>query len=85
MLVAMERVGTAMRQKSNWVSINKFFYLVMDKAGGHGTDDAITEYTKRLKEVYNIEIIHQVPRSPFTNVLDLGVWAALQAAVEKKS
>ena len=56
----------------------------MENAGGHGTDDAITEYTKRLKEVYNIEIIHQIPRSPFTNVLDLGVWDALQAAVEKQ-
>jgi len=56
----------------------------MDNAGGHGTDDAIIEYTARLRDVYNIEISHQIPRSPFTNVLDLGVWCALQAAVEKK-
>ena len=52
--------------------------------GGHGTDDAISEYTARLRDVYNITIIHQVPRSPFTNVLDLGVWCSLQARVEKK-
>ena len=55
----------------------------MDNAGGHGTDDAISEYTARLRDVYNITIIHQVPRSPFTNVLDLGVWCSLQARVEK--
>ena len=54
MLAAMERVGTSIRQKYNWVSMNDFFYLVMDNAGGHGTGDAITEYTNRLKDVYNI-------------------------------
>ena len=55
----------------------------MDNAGGHGTDDAITQYTINMKDTYNIEIIHQVPRSPFTNVLDLGIWASLQGIVEK--
>ena len=80
----MNRVGIAMRQKYFWVSMSQVLYLIMDNAGGHGTDDAITQYTTNMKETYNIEIIHQVPRSPFTNVLDLGVWASLQAIVEKK-
>ena len=49
-------------------------YLVMDNAGGHGTDDCVKEYTHILFEDYNIQIIQQVPRSPETNVLDLGIW-----------
>ena len=54
----------------------------MDNAGGHGSNAAVEEYTKMLKTEYNIEIIHQVPRSPFTNLLDLGVWCSLQSQVE---
>ena len=54
----------------------------MDNAGGHGTNDAKTQYTEALKE-FNIEIIWQVPRSPETNMLDLGVWASIQSKVEK--
>ena len=84
MLSAMERVGRAMRQKYYWISMNEALFLIMDNAGGHGTDEAIIEYTALLRDVYNINIIHQIPRSPFTNVLDLGVWVSLQARVEKK-
>ena len=32
---------------------------------------------------YNVIIRHQRPRSPATNMLDLGVWMALQNVVEK--
>lgn len=57
--------------------------MSMDNAGGHGTYDAIYQYTTKLLDTYNIEEIRQVPRSLFTNVLDLRVCAALQAVVEK--
>ena len=56
----------------------------MDNAGGHSTNTAIATYTKMLEDDYNIEIIFQIPRSPYTNVLDLGVWMALQAQVERQ-
>ena len=56
----------------------------MDNAGGHGTDVAIKEYRDNLEVKYNIEIIFQIPRSPYTNVLDLGIWMSLQAAVERQ-
>lgn len=56
----------------------------MDDAGGHGTNDAIKEYQANLLGKCNIEIIFQVPRSPYTNVLDLRVWCAMQAAVERQ-
>ena len=46
---------------------------MIDNTGGHGTNDFVQEYTARLRTEYNIEIIQQIPRSPFTNVLDLGV------------
>ena len=35
-----------------------------------------------MKEL-NIILVRQVPNSPDTNVLDLGIWMSLQSAVEK--
>ena len=55
----------------------------MDNAGGHGSNEVITTYSKTLHEQYNIEIIHQTPRSLYTNVLDLGIWMSLQVVVER--
>ena len=59
-------------------------YLVVDNAGGHGTTQAICEYRNMLVTKYNVTIIFQVPCSPYTNVLDLGVWMSLQSIVERK-
>ena len=82
MLRVMPEIGQALRNKFSWVALPDPIYLVMDNAGGHGTNDAITIYTDALKE-YNIQIIWQVPRSPETNMLDLGIWMSIQAKVEK--
>ena len=30
-----------------------------------------------------MEVVHQIPRSPETNVLDLGVWMSIQAVVTR--
>ena len=84
MLLAMNRVGTAIRKAYHWIPITQTCYLVMDNAGGHGTNDAISSYTRTLLNEYNVQIIFQIPRSPYTNVLDLGVWMSLQAAVERQ-
>ena len=84
MLTAMTRVGAAICKAYHWIPITHKCYLVMDNAGGHGTQDAINSYTQKLVDDYNIVIIHQIPRSPYTNVLDLGVWMCLQAAVERQ-
>ena len=46
--------------------------------------EAIEQYSKDILEKYKIEIIFQVTRSSYTNVLDLGFWMALQARVERK-
>ena len=32
---------------------------------------------------FNIKLVFQVPRMPYSNVLDHGIWCGLQAAVEK--
>ena len=50
-----------------------------------GTKSGIEEYTNHLKNMYNVELLHQVPSSPETNLLDLGVWMAIQSLVEKLS
>lgn len=56
----------------------------MNNARGQENDVAIKEYTNLLKQRGNINIIHQVPSSPFTNVLELCAWVSLQAAIEKQ-
>ena len=58
-------------------------HLIMDNAGGHGTKDAIDECVLALKNDHNVIVTHRIPRSPETNLLDLGVWFSLQSAVEK--
>lgn len=83
MIGAMDRIGEAIRKKFSWIPRTQKCYLVMDNAGGHGTKEAIEQYVANLETNYAIEVIFQVPRSPYTNVLDLGVWCCLQAAVEK--
>ena len=55
----------------------------MDNAGGHGSKSIIDEYTDNLNKDYNIEIIWQMPRSPYTNALDLGFQISLQSRVER--
>ena len=37
-----------------------------------------------LKMDFNTECIHQVPRSLFINVFNLGVWDTLQSEVERR-
>ena len=56
----------------------------MDNAGGHGTDDYVTRYVAILNMDFNIECIHHVSRSPFTNIFNLGVWATLQLEVKRR-
>ena len=82
MLETIPEVGKALREKFHWVPEQEKIFLVMDNAGGHGTNDAIATYTEGL-QIYNVEIIWQVPRSPETNMLDLGVWMSVQSAVGK--
>jgi hypothetical protein len=84
MLGAMDRVGQSLRRAFYWVRQNEWIYLVMDNAGGHGTNEAWETFTQNLETKYKVKIIRQCPRSPETNLLDLGIWASIQAAVEKR-
>ena len=84
MIEAMTRVGQAICKSYTWVPMTQRCYLVMDNAGGHGSNVAIATYRKDLLDKYNVEIIFQIPQSPYTNVLDLGVWMSLQAQVERQ-
>ena len=84
MLRHMDDIGSAVRRAYHWIPPEEPCYLVMDNAGGHGTRDAIIEYVNLLKDKHNVIIVHQVPCSPETNMLDLGVWCGLQAHVEKE-
>jgi hypothetical protein len=84
MLGVMDRVGEALRKAFYWGHQNEWIYLVMDNAGGHGTAEAWETFTNSLTTKYKVKIIQQCPQSPETNVLDLGIWLSIQAAVEKR-
>ena len=60
-------------------------YLVMDNMGGHGTHEAVLEYSDYLVVNYNIVFHHQVPRSPETKMLDLGAWMTIQSKVQNNT
>ena len=76
-------MGEAIREKFHWVPRGEVIDLVMDNAGGHGRADVIEEYVDMMMRDYKINIVWQEPRSPETNLLDLGVWMSLQSWVEK--
>ena len=81
----MPRIGMEIKTYFDWVPDDQEIYLVIDNAGGHGTTTCVRNYTQMMKDDYNIVLKHQVPNSPETNLLDLGVWRSLQSKVEKMS
>jgi hypothetical protein len=84
MIEIMPKVGEAIRRSHHWVPRDQWIYLVLDSAGGHGTNEAIAQYKAALERDWKIKLVHQIPQSPDTNVLDLGIWMSLQSAVEKR-
>ena len=84
MLNVMDEVGTCTRFAFHWVPQTEKCWLVMDNVGGHGTKEPNEEYVRHIKDKHNITILFKIPRSLYTNVLDLGAWCGLQAAVEKR-
>ncbi len=55
----------------------------MDNAGGHGTREAAGQYTRALRNQFNVIIKQQPVCSPELNALDLGIWMSLQSAVKR--
>lgn len=82
MMDHIRSIGTAIRDTYSFVPQDHPIHLFMDNAGGHGKNEIKAKYEKILKEEFGIEIVWQVPNSPETNMLDLGVWVALQSLVE---
>ena len=46
----MPMFSVAMREKIHWIPKEKKPYLVMDNAGGHGTDNETNQYTQIYEE-----------------------------------
>jgi hypothetical protein len=82
MLQHLPHICRDLRQKMPWVPPRQPIYLIMDNAGGHGTRDAIDQYTRQLQRDYNIIIIFQSAGSPDVNALDVGIWMSVQSSVE---
>jgi DNA-binding protein Fis len=83
MMRIMPEVGRALRAAYHWLPMNETIYLVMDNAGGHGSNEATAQYTQLLWTDFKVQVVWQVPRSPETNMLDLGIWMSVQAAVSR--
>jgi hypothetical protein len=83
---AMDEVGQAIQERysANGVRDEDVIFLVMDNAGGHGKQEVIERYESNLRDNYNIIIIWQQPRTPESNMLDLGIWMHIQFKVEEK-
>jgi hypothetical protein len=84
MLETMPTIGAQIHQQMPWIPMETSIYLIMDNAGGHGTIAARNEYTRRLRNEYNIVIKFQPPCSPEVNALDLGIMMSLQPAVKRR-
>jgi hypothetical protein len=82
MLKIIEDVAHSICESFHWVALDKPIHLFMDNAGGHGSDEAKNEYVSILFFKFNILVIWQIPNSPETNMLDLGVWGTIQEMVE---
>jgi hypothetical protein len=83
MLSSIREVGKAIRDKFHWVPAWVPIFLFMDNAGGHGTDEAKSEYVEILYTDFYIKVLWQAPQSPETNMLDLGAWMTIQSVVEQ--
>ena len=82
MKMTMRTVANEICNYFFWVPLTTTIYLVMDKAGVHGTNETIEEYRNIMLKQYNIKLFHQIPNSSETNLLDPGVWCAMQSKVE---
>ena len=82
MMSVVNEIGSAIRDKFHFIPKITPVYLYIDNAGGHGTDLIKDQYTKILKDTYNVCIKWQCPNSPETNMLDLGAWRSIQSIVE---
>ena len=80
---AIPKVGKKIRETYHCVSRTIPIFLYLDNAGGHGMNEVVDMYIKALKDDLNIICVHQRPCSPVTNMLDLGVWMALQNVFER--
>ena len=84
MISQVRNIGKSIREKYHWVPFDTPIIMVLDNAGGHGTNDSKKRFMRILKNKYNVLCQWQVPNSPDTNMLDLGAWASVQAQVEER-
>ena len=74
--------GKNIRATYSFFHSDKPVFLFMDNTGGHGKTKVKREYEEILKNEYNMNVVRQESNSPETNMLDLGVWTALQSKVK---
>ena len=84
MISTVDEIGKSIRNAYSFLPQHHPIHLFMDNAGGHGKKEIKEKYhVEKLKRDYNVIVVWQIPHSPETNMLDLGVWMGLQSEVEK--
>ena len=79
-----QEVGRKNCETYYWVSRITPIFFYLNNAISHGKNEAVVDvYVKAARDDLNVICFHQHPHSPVTNILDLGVWIALQNVVEK--
>ena len=80
--IIMKTVANKTRNYYFWVPLMTTIYLVIDNVEDHGTNETIKEYRNMMLQQYNIKLFHQTQNLCETNLLNLGVWCAMQSKVE---
>ena len=61
MMEHIRLIGKSIREKFHWVDDFIPIFLIMDNAGGHGTNKTKKEYERILLDEYNVIIIGKLP------------------------
>ena len=60
MLSVVDEIGESVRKAYSFLPQDHTIHLFMDNAGGHGKSEVKDQYVKKLKDIYNIEVVWQV-------------------------
>ena len=77
MEIIVDEIGQNIRKAYSFLHPRHPVYLFMDNAGGHGKKEVKSDHVDKLRIKYGIFVDWQVPYSPETNMLDLGIWMSL--------
>ena len=79
----VDRVAPAIRAHYKHVGATETIYLIIDNAGGHGSEENWTQMIKEMREKHRIALTRQPPNSPDLNWCDRGGWRSMSNLISK--